>query len=832
MSVKTRTRVAIAAILAGVATAVVVAPASANIPNLVGYYSGVAGTTALGTMLAPDFSEREVCIDSISHTPTTKTDPYLDSSHPEIAYLMEKWAAQDTDDTRAAALALMVKRAYDSNVGEADATLAMNYFDPYRSGILADVAEMASDASANAGPYTSSPTLHVTNLVPTTGTAGDLGIQSAAGNYQAGYTLTVTLSGPAVFDSTGTSTASLTTTTAAQSLTWHATGAGQIDVSTSAVTPSASVKIYPPEASGYQRLLVAPDSTTVNGQDPIDVAVNTVYTPTVTTNTTSILVNAGASLADVVHVTKAAPDAAFDGTTVLCGPFATEAAAAASAPAGAPVVGTATFSGTTDANGAATVTSSTLATVGSGYYTWVETLNQMNASDGTVLSAPVTGTFGVSSETTLSYAPKITTKISSTLAIVGSKVTDTATASGIQTSVGGKTIVNTLTGMLVGPVAALKDANGALTCTGVDYTGAPVAVKIPATPVTKDGDITGLGAFTFPSVGCFSYGETLTWSVTGGAPTDSGTYLHPVGQVTQTVLVTEPAMSTTASQQVSAVGQPLTDTVIVTGTNGAAGTIYPTLFGPMLPANGSCKEITDAMWRAAITAGTVVGVDAPALEVSGDGTVVTAEVTPTAPGCHHWYESAEFVNGTSTPTVVKTPLGVSAETTLVLAPAITTVASKVGQDGDFIDTITLTGTFGAPGTITGLVYGPMPSADGTCTDVTWAGAPEFAAIAPIATTGDGTYVTKTIIRDAKGCYTFAEVWTSADNKTVVANSGAGQVSETLYFSEGRGGNGINTGLISDSGAPTALVVLGSLVMLAGVGGLVVAARRRREAATV
>lgn len=121
----------------------------------------------------------------------------------------------------------------------------------------------------------------------------------------------------------------------------------------------------------------------------------------------------------------------------------------------------------------------------------------------------------------------------------------------------------------------------------------------------------------------------------------------------------------------------------------------------------------------------------PALDVSGDGTVVTAEDFPTAPGCHTWYESADFVNGMATPTVVETPLGVTTETTLVVAPVISTVASKVGPDADFISTITLTGTFGLPGTTTGLVYGPM-SSDGFCTDVSWVGAPEFAPIAPIA----------------------------------------------------------------------------------------------------
>jgi hypothetical protein len=49
---------------------------------------------------------------------------------------------------------------------------------------------------------------------------------------------------------------------------------------------------------------------------------------------------------------------------------------------------------------------------------------------------------------------------------------------------------------------------------------------------------------------------------------------------------------------------------------------------------------------------------------------------------------------------------------------------------------------------------------------------------------------------------------SADHSAVVVNSEAGQVSETLYFSEVRGGLGINTGLIGDDGAPTALLMLG------------------------
>ena len=124
---------------------------------------------------------------------------------------------------------------------------------------------------------------------------------------------------------------------------------------------------------------------------------------------------------------------------------------------------------------------------------------------------------------------------------------------------------------------------------------------------------------------------------------------------------------------------------------------------------------------------------------------------------------------------------------MLIAVGPSSTMNSTGRMHNMSGKITLTGTCGLPGTIAGLVYGPM-SSDGSCTDVNWVGAPEFAPIAPIVTTGDGTYVTKAITRDSKGCYTFAEKWTSADHSTVVANSEAGQVSETLFFSQGRGGN--------------------------------------------
>ena len=810
----------------GTVVTMAVAPSAFAVdPGLVGY---AAFATNLGTFRPSIYGEQVVCIDSGRAIPTSVTAPFADSSRPDIAYIMSVYGQQTASDDIGAAVGYLVKKAYDSTPAEADAAMA-EFSATKRAGINAQITALTADAAANAGPYDAfSLHLTTTGAVPTTGAVEGVGVQSASGNWLSGYPITVTLSGPAVFDATGTNVWTGTTGSPAASLPWHVTGTGTVKVE-QVITglPGTSVWIHPSQATGYQRVLASGDRTTVSYNDPVGVAGVNQYVSAVTTQTSSILVETGDSLHDIINVTTA-PNAPFTGTSTLYGPFATMPAAGATAPAGAPVVGTATFSGTTDANGAATVSTTNLTVGLAGFYVWQETLSDVVVG-GTVLAPAVTGPFGAATETSLNYTPKIQTKISTTKAVVGAVLTDTAIVSGIQTSIGGKPIVHQITGILSGPVTPVTAADGSQTCVGANWNAAPTAATIAATPVTANGEVTGLGKFTVEIPGCYSYGEVLSWSVTGGAATDNGEAIHPVSLLSQTALVTGPAMSTTANFAVAGVGATLTDKIVVTGTNGAGGVIYPTLYGPMAPVDRTCDTITDQMWRDAITAVTVTGVDAAELPVSGDGTYETSGIVVDKAGCYTWYEEADFDNGTATPTTVVTPLGVKTETTLVLAPVITTVAaqSAVTEGSTFTDTITLSGTYGAPGTITGSIYGPMPSADGTCAGIDWSAAPVFAKIDPIATTGDGVYLTNPVTTKGVGCYTFAETWTSADNATIVHNTGRGEVSETMFFAKGAGGTGIiDTGIIGDADVPAGLVVLGGLLLLIGLGGV---ARARQSA---
>lgn len=481
------------------------------------------------------------------------------------------------------------------------------------------------------------------------------------------------------------------------------------------------------------------------------------------------------ALVDNVSATDGTPDYPVIVKGTVYGPLAElPATVTPTPPAGTPVFDTVQADAVVAADGTvkATLTSTKIPTEG-GYYIWVEEV--LDKSTGAVMT---TSTYGRLKETSMVYPEgSVSTKVSTQLVIPNTKISDTATVTGVKQFEGGiEPVTTTLSGSLLGPVAPAADG----TCTAVDWTGAPVAAEIPEQVVTKDGDITGLGEYDVVKLGCYTYTEKL---VAKSGDKVLWTYEHKPGDVAQTTLSTLPKISTQANVIIGTKDTELFDTIKVTDTTGAKGTMTAKLYGAVAPLAGQqCDSITDQMWRDGIKAGTVKEVYSEDIAIDGDGTYVTKKTKALENGCHTWYESAKFDEHPDAS--VETPYGVKTETTLIVTPKITTLAAQNGAyvGSSFSDSIFLEGTYSAPGTITGKILGPIaPGANNSCLNLNWDSAPVAAEIAPLETKGDGTYVTSPFKVKAEGCYTFVETWTAKDSNTVVTNTKPGEASETLFF---------------------------------------------------
>lgn len=510
------------------------------------------------------------------------------------------------------------------------------------------------------------------------------------------------------------------------------------------------------------------------------------WKPEATTKTSDQLVTDGLNeLRDTVEVTKGKPGAAFTGSTTLYGPFATDPSLDGGVDLkDAPVVGTSKFEGVYDANGAATVVSEPQTTTGSGYYVWAEVID---------LAPDVSEQFkqdkAKQAETSVEVNPTIATQVNDQKVLPGHTIHDTVKLTDIRNEVGGKTITNTVTGKLLGPVAPIGGE-----CTTVDWTDAPVALELGPTVVTGDADneviLEGYGEYTLPddakSLGCYTYTETLTSTVEGD---DTPVVVeHEAGQESQTTIALKPDLSTQVSEQMVKPGASIFDTIEVWDTADTKFTMVAKLYGLADPGeNRQCSTITNPMWERMIAEGSAKLLGEETIVGDKDGTYTTKPITlpEGATGCATWWEQAEF-EGSESSTVV-TDYGIVEETTTVLQPKVTTLAhQEFDYAGSlFTDTIFVKGTYGNKGYITGQVLGPIAGNDVgngafTCENLDWSKAPIAGEIERIEVNGDGEYTSSSIKTTTEGCYTFVESLTMYDGD-VVTNTQPGEATETNYF---------------------------------------------------
>lgn len=747
-----------------------------------------------------------VCTGNGRAAPTVTTPP--NRVHAPVAAWALHVAGPDgsgLDDTTGAAIATIVKNDPAVPNNHKNATPDV--------GVRARIDQIVGEAQAYAGPR--SIPLSVASTSPTPGQTwqlGGVGIQ-APGAWLQGRAIDLAISGPVVFEATGTSTITVTSTGAPQTLNLRSTGNGEFTVAASTTVPSNHVNSHPAESPGHQMI------TTRVGDEPLTASTGAElavleYRPSAVTNTSVVTVaEPGAKVHDLITIAGARPSSTLTGRSTLFGPLAEKPSESAEAPAGTPVVGTAEYEVTVDESGAATVETPELTLPAAGYFVWQEEIDGEPDDAPSPRNLGFRGRYGVGTETSLvAPPPDVVTEVSRQEVMVGQPISDTVTIVGTVYDHDGLGPTSTvLTGRVHGPVAPVDGR-----CDDVDWKGSPVAHEFgPITVTEAQKQLVGVGQFSPAEEGCYSYGESLV------ATNSQGEQIyrvdHDAGRAEQTTVARTPEAVTQISSYVVAPGGAFHDTVDISGTAGAKGTFEATLWGPVAPDPDLGCWLGTERWAELIATNEAKEHSTQALAFAGDGEVVTPPVTVTGLGCYTWSEIFSFDDAPGTE--LYSPPGLETETGLVAAPAIATVAqaSTTYLGGELSDVITVSGTQDLPGTITGDVL-TAPPVDGGCTEVDWSQATRVGQIEPIPTVTDGVHTSSSIVIDGAQalCATFVVSWTPVHEKLIgaAAVDEAGLPAETILFVPDT--PAVPAG--SPSGASFPIWVLLGLVLVGGGAG--------------
>jgi len=802
-----------------------IGPQSATSPGFV----GINGQHEMGTMVPPTLGRRVICIDESGGGAGFRDYPHSATTPSQE----ENWAAayalshylNTGDDKTAAALYYYVGVVLGLNSNPSEVARAWNA--GAASGKWADssgqLAAIEADVNANAGPYSMSQ-LWMDKSGVTSGQVTGIGIQSAAGVWQAGHDITVTLTGPVVFDATGTKTLTVTSGASPLAAPFHFTGSGSAYVQQTTGELPRYVDVYPAPVAGQQRVVANSGPGSALFEDPVSTPGYIVHA---TSTVSAQLLAAGGTIADSLIVSGGPGGWGWTGSVTVYGPLATPPSGGI--PADAPVLATLPISGAFSDEVIVPVTTVPVTVPSAGYYYFQEHVDE-SPSIPDVTSGSLWAAFDAPlgqevAETALVVAPTISTTVSSQQVLAGSTIHDTVTIGAApRTDVNGQPITYSVSGSLLGPVAPVYGG-----CTAVSWSGAPTAAAIAATPMPS-GSIQ-VGAYTIPATaatGCYTYVATLHWSGDGA----SGDVSHPVGVASETTLVTAlPHISTLVSAQIVAPGTVLVDTATVSGASPLYD--YAVSGGLYGPIDAGPKGCTDVDWT-----GAKVIAKIPATPVAGNGTVQVGSYTVPAEatvGCMSYGEQLLVLDKATGATLatVNHPVGQVTQTTLVMAPAISTsISSQQAVEGAvLIDTVALKGLapIGPDGTpisysLTGSLLGPVAATNDECTGIDWAAAktalsiPATTVAANTASAQIGQYQVKDV-----GCYTYIVrlTATGADASTVAVGHAPGLVTESALVIAGNGGagnGGAGEGGQIETGTPITGPWLGwALLLIASVG---------------
>ena len=255
---------------------------------------------------------------------------------------------------------------------------------------------------------------------------------------------------------------------------------------------------------------------------------------------------------------------------------------------------------------------------------------------------------------------------------------------------------------VLGPVAAPTGS-----CADVSFAGAPRFTSGMASMV--DGP-NAIGPTPKIAVaGCYAFSEVLSSTNGAFAPVAAG----PTPNESEYLA---PTLTTSASTSGPGAYSTLSDAATIEGLGSTSATLSWKVLGPV-PANasGSCAN---ASWTGAPTFAS--GTLTPTNGVNKIGP--TKLLAPFA-GCY------TFEDSLSSPAFATLSPGISPAETVVLTPTLSTQATQSGEAAG--STLSDTASIGGlgltqPSVLKWAIYGPIaPNKSGTCSGLSWAGAPLF-----------------------------------------------------------------------------------------------------------
>ncbi|QZN86819.1 hypothetical protein [Cellulomonas sp. C5510] len=640
---------------------------------------------------------------------------------------------------------------------------------------------LLAEAAASAGPFAGDAGA-ATGGGRRTGSITGIALRSASGQPVVGAPFTVTLSGPAVLDASGTRTYEGTTTADPVTLAWTATGTGDVGYrvefadlwrTTITVLDLAGDRqdqlTYGNRPGSDPRQVVAPGPSFPVVDD---------FRPRATTTVQDALVADGDALVDRVAFSAAPGDwwVEVDGDPVdvpaevtWYGPFDAPLPQSAEPPAGAPVAGTVRV--VADGPGTVTTPGSVRATR-AGFYTAVVTIRKADAGQfAKHVREDFRAPFFEAAETAVNlFDLRHESQTREFNVAPGGRAFDRITVSGYPADHGAfgglgpwGADLGEATVTVYGPLPALPDGPEVPVGAPVHWQGTVAAVDgrydvgyDPARPIVAPTTATHPGGDYFVFVYAFAGDSRVAPFVSAFDD------LREVFYVPGDPEVVVPPQAVTRAQDSAVAGGMMRDTALVTGTTAPGDHLVFEAYGPQDPGAAPVCDASTLLWTS------------EAVEVRGAGYYDSGEApAPARPGLVHWVETLVRADGTR---LDRGECGAPAETTTVTEDLTVRTTARAEDEApaagtEVWDVLTVTGTVPDGALTTVDLFHARPGDDLVCRDPVWT------TTVPLSD-GAGEYRTGRYRTTGPGTYGFVERTTAPDGTELSAGR-CGEESETL-----------------------------------------------------
>ena len=318
-----------------------------------------------------------------------------------------------------------------------------------------------------------------------------------------------------------------------------------------------------------------------------------------------------------------------------------------------------------------------------------------------------------------------------------------------------------------------------LSAVGLPVPGAAVTFRAPGSDISPQLALTNADGVATTSVSVHSgvSGTSVpvqaSASVAVGltqltaAPSSSGSTVAAVAATTPAVFTgsadltidqtASPAIRTSASSPVVALGRSFQGYAAVTGLRGHSAQISFTLYGPLsLDAAGHCAQIAAF---SGTTPSAPVAARTGSVLVTGDQTATATAWTPGQPGCYAVGATAITTN--ATPNTSADTQEVSVVTVLPTVISLTVPHAVIGPGPIRVDLVSAH-SYGHPISTKVTALGPVRPVNDNCSSIDFSTAVSSVDFAPTSVTGDGVASAVSSAATKPGCYRVDAVSTLAD----------------------------------------------------------------------